>query len=437
MSDFLGSLVARHFSPGVAIRPRPVSLFEPAPRARASVAAESVRRSEHRDTQERLELADHDDPVGRDLETIVEVPAPAVPRRRERALTEGCRQQPVREQGVPPARAFDYPDDISAAEIEPVTPPPIAQIAAPSRAGNERLSEQRTAMEPTARSPRSGRTRAEARKLEQAAGTAPQPESPAPATRQDVSAGLPGEPVLVQTLERRVPLPAPVRPRSTKRSSSLAPDTRRTSPPEIEMGEMPLRRAPPSPPLMEPVASPTRPRADQERPGQPPAVPARPVKLSVTLENAPAAATVAPPPPITAVAPALKPAVAPPWLASSTPEPPRWRTAKVTPPGSIDLPGDASPSPVAPPRDSRTAIQVPAAHITIQPQTGSPPAIRPAAQLAPATEPAAPTTITVTIGRIEVKAAPAAAPAANRTRATAPSLTLEEYLRQRASGGNR
>ena len=66
------------------------------------------------------------------------------------------------------------------------------------------------------------------------------------------------------------------------------------------------------------------------------------------------------------------------------------------------------------------------------PQAGRAPAPAPAAPTAASAEPV----IHVTIGRIEVRAAPAPK-GASRERQAAPPVALDEYLRQRARGEGR
>jgi hypothetical protein len=99
--------------------------------------------------------------------------------------------------------------------------------------------------------------------------------------------------------------------------------------------------------------------------------------------------------------------------ASIEPAPTTSRPARAVP----DSPSPASPSPVSP-RSSFVARPQVAPHF--------PPAA-PAAPLATAPPPAAPT-IRVTIGRVEVRAAPAPPPAARRRKAPLPATSLDEYL---------
>lgn len=95
-------------------------------------------------------------------------------------------------------------------------------------------------------------------------------------------------------------------------------------------------------------------------------------------------------------------------------------------------PFDSTRGDPIPPRDPDTAG---AARIVVQPRVGiySEPAGPARSQPAVRAEP----TIQVTIGRVEVRATPPAAPVSRSGRQTPPTMSLDEYLRRRAAGSPR
>jgi hypothetical protein len=99
---------------------------------------------------------------------------------------------------------------------------------------------------------------------------------------------------------------------------------------------------------------------------------------------------------------------------------------RLTPP---DRPSQAEAAKTAPPEDRQPSKRDPASTV-LQPKiTVVEPAPSPARREAPAP------TIQVTIGRIEVRATPAAKAPVRERPAAPSSLSLEEYLRQRSKGG--
>jgi len=125
----------------------------------------------------------------------------------------------------------------------------------------------------------------------------------------------------------------------------------------------------------------------------------------------------------------------------STPEPPR-DIESITPPSTLR---DAGPRP---------AIAAVVRATAMRPEAHDAPASNPAASLRPRAEPPSPRAtaariatqaampaaepvIRVTIGRIEVRATVASAPAAKKPSGTSPVMALDDYLRSRTEGGRR
>lgn len=111
----------------------------------------------------------------------------------------------------------------------------------------------------------------------------------------------------------------------------------------------------------------------------------------------------------------------------AAPVPPRISTERTADRPAVILEPAAAVDAEAPRYES---IQSPAIRPVMPADRIFPPHVPPAAAVVPPT-------IHVTIGRVEVRATPPPAARARPQAAGAPVMTLEEYLRQRASGGSR
>ena len=89
--------------------------------------------------------------------------------------------------------------------------------------------------------------------------------------------------------------------------------------------------------------------------------------------------------------------------------------------------------PLPPVRSAPPVRETPAQVLRPQARPAAPRAAAAASRVASREVPSRPPTISVTIGRIEVRAAPPASPAKSR-RVAAPKLTLDDYLRSRGTG---
>jgi hypothetical protein len=481
MSDFLSTLVARHLNPtGIGLRPRPVSLFGPAPRVELPpapvAAADQAPAGERRAAPEgdlRLTPPETDwaGPPAADAEHPAIPASPGRPalRRNLRRPRPAARQASPGEQsgevieqawGTPePADQPAAPDSAPAAaaslQANPIGDDQVSQTEeTPLPPAGPRTEQRQTAgMMPRAAQPPHRRVETQP--------PAPMRDQAAPDVARDAA-----RPVAALPLHEHeeVPQPAPIAPATAPGSAHPAAGTARATQsaslasnlvPASATGALaatatetliqPSPQGSASPGAGELMRRPTGLPATVVPPSrlpEPPALPRGPGPVLRADDAAPAPATApdlersrgrpASSPPAAAGPQALRPLAAP---AEPREAPQQARAAPRT--AATGQPESAKPASTQSAAEPPAARRVPPERVVVQAQVtpaAAPPAENERAVSSAAAEPA---TITVTIGRIEVRAMPPPAAPALKSKAPTPALKLEDYLRERASGGKR